>query len=196
VPIEVAAAADFVLLAYPDLTSRPVNVAFNVAGRVVAVTVTDAPSSADANGGAREPLLNAAVGFAASGELESYAATGVLVDRTRNEALVKTLAEHPDWADSDADAALQAMGGRPSTGAAPSSPIDAPKLERFIGSSPTVGDATLRWRPSKTGGTSERFAAVPGWTTEVTATRRDGARLTYRLVFEPFGGRLVMVTQQ
>jgi hypothetical protein len=197
VPTEVLAASDFLLLAYPDLMSRPVNVAFNVTGRTVAVTVTDAPVPGDSKPAVQEPLLNASVAFAASGELETYAATGVLVDRTRNEALVKALAEHPEWADSDADAALQAMGGRPSTGAAPSAPLDAAKLRRFVGNdAEKVGDAQLRWRPSKNGGTSERFAAVPGWTTEVRATKRDGVQTTYRLVFEPFGGRLVMVTQE
>jgi hypothetical protein len=195
VPAEVSAAMEFVLLAYPDLMTRPVNVTVNVAGRTVAVTVSDAPTSASAT--PREPLLQAAVTWAEGGELETYAATGVLVERTRNEALVKTLAEHPDWTDSDADAALQAMGGRPSTGAAPTSPMDdASKLDRFVGSDARkVGDSTLRWRPSKNGGASERFAAVPGWTTEVTARKRDGTAVAYRLVFEPFGGRLVMVTQ-
>ena len=197
VPAEVLAASDFVLLAYPDLLSRPVNVTFNVTGRVVAITVVDAPAAGESKDVQREPLLNAAMEFTATGELLTYAATGVLLDRTRNEALVNALAEHPDWAESDADAALQAMGGRPSTGAPPSSPIETSTLDRFVGTNPTkVGNAQLRWRSSKNGGTSERFAAVPGWTTEVAATTRDGTRVTYRLVFEPFGNRLVMVTPE
>jgi hypothetical protein len=193
----VQAAAEFVLLAYPDLMQRPVTMAFNVTGRTVGVMVNDAPAPGESAAIVREPLLTAAFRFTASGELETYAATGVLVDRVRNEALVKTLAEHPDWTETDADAALQAMGGRPSTGAAPASPVDAFTLERFIGrDAAPVEAARLRWRPSKAGVASEGFAAVPGWTTEVTAKRRDGQPVSYRLVFEPFAGRLVMVTPQ
>jgi hypothetical protein len=159
--------------------------------------VNDAPAPGESAAIVREPLLTAAFRFTASGELETYAATGVLVDRVRNEALVKTLAAHPDWTETDADAALKAMGGRPSTGAAPASPIAASKLERFLGRDvATSGSSRLQWRPSKTGAATERFAAVPGWTTEVTAKRRDGQPVSYRLVFEPFAGRLVMVTPQ
>jgi hypothetical protein len=159
--------------------------------------VKDAPAPGESAAVVREPLLTAAFQFTASGELDTYAATGVLLDRLRNEALVKTLADHPDWTDTDADAALQKMGGRPSTGVAPTSPLDASKLERFLGrDAATAGSSRLQWRPSKTGAATERFAAVPGWTTEVTAKRRDGESVSYRLVFEPFAGRLVMVTPQ
>jgi hypothetical protein len=196
VPAEVTAATDFLLLVYPDLATRPVTVTFNPSGRTVAVSVADAPGPGEAPSAGREPLLTAGFEFAESGELQSFAATGVLLERTRNETLARTLAEHPAWTDTDAEAALLALGGRPSTAVPPMSQIEPAKLAPFVGASPAPSKTSqLRWRPS-TDVADQPFAATPGWTAEVAATTRDGKRATYRLVFEPFGGRLVLVTRE
>ena len=197
VPTEVTAATDFLLLAYPDLATRSVVVTVNRTGSSVAVSVSDAPSPGGAKPGVQEPLVNASFEFSARGELQTFAAQGVLLDRMRNEALTRTLAEHPTWTDSDAEAAMLALGGRPSTDTPPMTRIDAAKLGPFVGVGPEQANASkLQWRADREDKANQPFAATPGWTAEVSATSREGKREIYRLVFEPFGGRLVLVTRR
>ena len=195
VPAEIVAATDFLLLAYPDLATRGVTFTFNRQARTVAVSVADR-STGDAVADAdRPPLLNAAFAFTETGELHSFAANGVLLDPARNKALTDTLHANPDWTDTDAEAILQSLGGRPSTGTAPVASFDPARLARFVGGTPAVAAATLEWRPPGDPSAPPPFAAAPAWTTHVIAARPDGTSVAYRFHFEPFVGRLVMVTR-
>lgn len=195
VPAEVLAATNFLYVVYPDLVGRPLTLTINPAGGRVAISVADTVDALAAKDRpAPEPLLTAEIVFTKTGTLASYAAQGALVERTRNEAFAQTLHAHPGWTESDAEVALLEIGGRPRTASTPLGSLDRAKLAQFVGAV-TAEASSLRLRSVDDAGSAGPVVA-PGWITAVQTTAADGTITRYRMVFEPFGGRLVLVTRE
>jgi hypothetical protein len=197
---DVRAVTDLLFLAYPDLTERPTSFTINRQdGKLVAVVEDAVTSPAASREPAPEPLLDAVVAFDADGSLRSFVANGVWLDRTRNDAFKAALREHPDWADSDAEVKLAALGGRaaPPATAAAIGEISSSGWQRYLGKNVRAGTAGLRLRQRRPeSGATPAFDTIPGWVREVDATRANGKAAVYELRFEPFGGRLVAVSRQ
>ena len=144
------------------------------------------------------PLLAATFEFATDGGLRLFVAHGVLLDQQRNEALVDQLSAHPKWADSDAEVALMSMGGRSADGAVQAAPseVGLAALARFLGAEPKVLGIRPNWRQDGVSDGPAPFTSAPGWRTGITAKGRDGNVVSYRLDFEPFGGRLTSLVRE
>jgi hypothetical protein len=195
--------------------TRPVAVTLTpLADGQIVVEVKDAVPTKGA-----EPLVTAAIAFDKSGRLKTYAATGTLLDDTRNRALQQQLAAHPAWTDQDKDVWLQSNGGQPTLGrtAPAAATLTADPVSTFLGQSVLADSSTFRWRgdvsPVKADGTPPKvrpgfapaappstgpppLAIRPVWVVGVTTDPGSASSAHYRLEYEPFGGRLVGVVRQ
>ncbi|MEO7890995.1 MAG: hypothetical protein ABIW19_13420 [Vicinamibacterales bacterium] len=209
----------FLLAIYPDLLARPTFIEILPLGGGYAVRVMDPP--AKGSDLATQPsVLSAIVSFDADGQLDSYRATGLLVDDSRNTALQQQLAAHPDWTDGDADLWMQSIGGASvSNRTAPNpGPLAAQPIAKFLGNSVEVRASAFRWRGDRLPPTAvpprasrpgfeptplpkwapppPPLAVAPMWVVEVVSAGRGAKALNYRLEYEPFGGRLIGAVRQ
>ena len=217
VPADVRAAHLFVLAAYPDLVTRPITVSLTPLNGQVVVRVVDAtppgPSNTDA-----APLVSAVVAFDAAGRVTTYAATGALLEDTRNRAFLQEMAAHPEWSEADAEGRLDSLGGRSTARPSPGSTPSETKWRTFLGVSVSAAPARLRWKgdPSAPRAASvspatlaaltasqapglpppPTLAIKPAWIAEITAETGGPAPARYRVEYEPFGGRLIAVVRQ
>lgn len=196
-PAHVLAAQAFLLLAYPDLVNRPITMTMQPQGSGLVVSVEDADDPLQRPRGAvPSPVVVAAMEFTASGQLRSFAASGALVNDVANRALRDQLLEHPEWTEAQAASWLRANGAA----AVQSAPDDvtrltSPRWQAFLGTNVQTGASAFAARESSSQGQPPVWRPRPGWEVQVSATASAGAA-SYRLVFEPFGGRLVAVTRQ
>jgi hypothetical protein len=66
-----------------------------------------------------------------------------------------------------------------------------------LGTRVTAGASTFQWKGDGTrAAAASTFRSRPTWVQEATATGKDEGAVSYRLEYEPFGGRLVAVTRQ
>jgi hypothetical protein len=192
-PADILAAHTFLLAAYPDLVDRSLQVQARRDDDGVVVSVTDlAEPRVD---GVAVPLVTARFQFDSGARLRRFDGYGPLLREVENLALQDELVKNPRWIESDADVWLT-QRGVPSTFAAPSAAVASRTavIAERIGAQ-AVGGGRFEWHTGHTSAAGGRvFRSRPAWVTEAVGVDANGAPLIYQFEYEPFSGRLIVVT--
>jgi hypothetical protein len=171
-------------------------VVFRREGGALLVSVADG-----ALGVAGEPppvLAAARFEYDANARLRRYDGYGPMLEETRNAELHQQLSANAQWFDSDADVWLKERGGSSTFESAPPS-VDAAtrQVAEHLGMPWVPGRPQFVWyAESQSVEAARAFRGRPAWTAEVAWVGPDGLTETYRLEYEPFGGRLISVVRR
>ncbi len=199
VPAALGAAQDFLGVAYPDLLRRSVRMTLQPAGSTLVMHLEDAVNPLRQERDSQPPaLLDAVLDWGAGGTIARYAASGALVEQTRNRAFRQALTDHPQWADADALGWLISAGAvtQDDRTAPAALHFEAARWTAFLGAAPQAGAVTFQYRDDTQAGPRKPFRARPAWVLPVTGTDGAGHPQTYQFEFEPLAGRLVAITRQ
>lgn len=187
-------AQDVLLAAYPDLAEDRPTLTLQEQGNTVRLVAHRGYDKVPATMDTRPPVLvSAAVSFDDDNEWQSFDASGPLVRSEDSEALRQRLATRPFTSSTESAAWLAARH-------AAFGPNRAPELERHVKLSAlrAVLPGELHLQPGpfqwvEPDGTTE---IVPGWTAVLTTRGNGGRSTTYRIVLEPFSGRIVRIVRE
>ena len=178
------------------LLARRVSITVNPQDGFLAISVTDVVDGALARQEvAPVPLFTAEIALNAAGEMTAFGARGPFLEQARNEALGNAVLEHPEWSDADAWRFMLSLGGRDTTAAAPIGTLDLADGPTLLGTSGTVTDDAALSRNASASADKASVSKL-GWTTSLRTTTEKGTAAQFKLIFEPFGGRLIQVTRE
>lgn len=199
-PAALRAAQELIVAAYPELLERPLEfqARFERGEWLVSVAAAPEPVPGQPLAARTAPLpvlVRARATFDAADQLTRFSADGPWLFDAANAVFRESLRQHPEWTGAEADAELRRLGS--TTGAAvgftPRVGPERAALARHLGVGATAGAAAFQWRETAPGAPPDG-RLKPLWITEVVATQ-GGQVVSYRLEYEPVGGRLVGITR-
>jgi hypothetical protein len=195
---------DFFKNAFPELAGKGLEVTVSLdinleaaewtASRVISVSIRRHTDTVDSSSQDETRFLGAFCQLAGTQPyLGTVILSGVYVHTRELRRLTETLRAHPDWSDSDLQAALVRAGAKygPKNREAFVHDVDIRRFGTVLG---TIrrSEAKFDWHMGVAPGTAADIRQ-PGWTVSVETDHASNQRLCYRLWFEPIDGRLVML---
>jgi hypothetical protein len=177
--------------AYPELRSRALWTDLERIGPDLLLRLEDARPLVQGKLPHPAALIDARARVDSTGRILQYQALGTFVEGPKNLLLAEDLEAHPDWTQAQMRARLQQLAAQYGPDRAPdlTRALDATRWTAFLGSNFTAGAATFQWRDATATATAPRA----GWVTDVSAAPTVGVTASYRVRFEPIGGRLVEI---
>lgn len=183
-------------VAYPELFARAVAVALTMDERgEITLRVEDARNPLLYPPGApRTRLLDVRVAFDADDRLAHFAGAGPLTRENDNQSLRKAMA-NPAWQDQQGRLWLSAAGAEHGPDRPPDveRALDPNRWRPFLGRDLWPAGMRFQWRDEAQPRAGGPAPPKPGWVIDVTGRGPDGRAAGYRVLFEPFSGRIVEI---
>lgn len=196
VSARVRAAQDVLFAAYPDLADTRPSLAIDELGdtvRLVVQTGADVLPVQPRPHSRPHVSVSVAVAFDADGEWRSFDATGPLVKSDDYDALRQRVTKQPfrSAAESRAWLAERRAAFGPDRAPVLDGRLDVVTLGRVLKGEVSMQPGTFQWVEPDTDA-----RVMPGWTAIVTKTKGAGPAVSFRVVFEPFSGRVVRMVRE
>jgi len=190
----VRAAHDVLFAAYRDLAETRPSLKIDEQGDTVRLVVQSGADVLPLQPLARpDVVVSVAVAFDADGEWRAFDATGPFVKSDDYDALRQRITKQPfrSAAESRAWLADRRAAFGPDRAPVLEGRLDVVALSRVLKGEVSMQPGSFQWVEP-----DADARVTPGWTAILTRTKGVGPAVSFRVVFEPFSGRVVRMVRE